>query len=217
MNKKRLPRAILRRIDEEGELALTGPALGPSPKPASEPGTLASAFAAEPKHPAGDVVVQMRQPPESRRAEDKSGDAALTVDAARRRSRALALVDRHAAMSAIGGIIPLPIANFAGVGAVILRMVKALSGHYSVPFERDRARAIVVALIGGAMPAGVGTLTASALFYILPPSALLGLAASSITAATFTRSVGRIFVEHFETGATWKDFTPPDRPSGVLR
>jgi uncharacterized protein (DUF697 family) len=119
---------------------------------------------------------------------------------------ALAIVDRHAAYSAVGGIIPLPLANFAGVTTVIVRMVKVLSDHYGVPFERDRARAIVVALVGGAMPTGVATLTMSALIYILPPSAPMGLAASSITAAIFTRSVGRIFIEHFESGATLEDF-----------
>jgi uncharacterized protein (DUF697 family) len=119
---------------------------------------------------------------------------------------ALAIVDRHAAYSAVGGIIPLPLANLAGVTTVIVRMVKVLSDHYGVPFERDRARAIVVGLVGGAMPTGVAAVTTSALIYILPPSALIGLAVSSITAATFTRSVGRIFIEHFESGARLEDF-----------
>jgi uncharacterized protein (DUF697 family) len=121
-----------------------------------------------------------------------------------------AIVNRHAAYSAVGGIIPLPLANFAGVTTVIVRMVKVLSDHYGVPFERDRARAIVVGLVGGAMPTGVAAVTTSALFYILPPSALMGLAVSSITAATFTRSVGRIFIEHFEGGATLDDFPAND-------
>jgi len=89
-----------------------------------------------------------------------------------------------------------------------VRMVKVLSDHYGVPFERDRARAIVVGLVGGAMPTGVAAVTTSALLYIVPPSALIGLAVSAVTAATFTRSVGRIFIEHFESGATLDDFPP---------
>ena len=35
----------------------------------------------------------------------------------------------------------------------------------------------------------------------------VGLAASAITAVAFTRSVGRIFIEHFESGATLEDFS----------
>jgi uncharacterized protein (DUF697 family) len=119
-------------------------------------------------------------------------------------------VDRHAAYSAIGGIIPLPLANFASVTTVVVRMVKVLSDHYGVPFERDRTRAIVVGLVGGAMPTGVATVTMSALIYVLPPTALMGLAVSCITAAAFARSVGRIFIEQFERGATLNDFAAND-------
>jgi len=84
-------------------------------------------------------------------------------------------------------------------------MVKALSKHYGVPFERDRARAVVVGLVGGAMPAGAVAVTTSALVYIVPPSAILGVAVSAITAATFTHSIGSIFIEHFESGAALGD------------
>jgi len=125
----------------------------------------------------------------------------------KRRSRALAIVSRFAAGSAVGGMLPLPLVSFAGVTAVIVRMVKSLSDHYGVPFEQDRARAIVVGLVGGAMPAGVATVTASTLALVLPPAAALGVAASAISAAAFTQSVGRIFIEHFESGATWDDFS----------
>ena len=102
----------------------------------------------------------------------------------------------------MGGIVPIPVANFAGVTAVIMRMVRALSLHYGLAFERDRTRAFLVALVGGAMPTGAAAVTTSALLYVLPPTALLGLAVSSITAAEYTRSIGRIFVEQFERAGT---------------
>jgi len=124
----------------------------------------------------------------------------------RRRSLARAIVERHAAYSAVGGIIPLPIANIASVTAVIVRMVKVLSELYGVAFERDRARAVVVGLMGGAMPTGLAAATASTLVYIIPGSNLIGLAVSSMTAIACTRGIGRIFVEHFESGATLVDF-----------
>ena len=123
-----------------------------------------------------------------------------------RRTKALVIVNRYAAYSAAGGLIPLPLANFAGVTGVIVRMVKVLSSHYEVPFQRDRARAIVVGLIGGAVPSGAVTVTSSAFFYVLPPSVLMAAAVSSVAAATFTHSIGRIFIEHFESGATLDEF-----------
>jgi uncharacterized protein (DUF697 family) len=131
--------------------------------------------------------------------------------AARRRSLARAIVERHAAYAAVGGIIPLPIANVASITAVIVRMVKMLSDLYAVPFERDRARAIVIGMMGGAMPTGLAAVTTSTLVYIVPGSALIGLAVSSIAAIACTRGIGRVFVEHFENGATLQDVSALER------
>ena len=127
------------------------------------------------------------------------------IDATRRRSQANSIVERHTAYAAVGGIIPVPIANVASITAVIVRMVKRLSDLYGIPFERDRARAIVVGLMGGAMPTGLGAVTTSTLFYVVPGSGLVGLAVSSIAAVACTRSIGRIFVEHFESGSNLHD------------
>jgi len=133
------------------------------------------------------------------------------VDAVRRRSLAHAIVQRHAAYAAVGGVIPLPIANVASITAVIVRMVKVLADLYGVPFERDRARAIVIGMMGGAMPTGLAAFTTSTLVYIIPGSALIGLAVSSIAAVACTRGIGRIFVEHFESGATLHDLSALER------
>jgi uncharacterized protein (DUF697 family) len=133
------------------------------------------------------------------------------IDAPRRRMQANSIVERHTAYAAVGGIIPVPIVNVASITAVIVRMVKRLSDLYGIPFERDRARAIVVGLMGGAMPTGLGAVTTSTLFYVVPGSGLVGLAVSSIAAVACTRSIGRIFVEHFETGSSLHDLSATAR------
>ena len=100
----------------------------------------------------------------------------------------------------------MPIVNVASITAIIVRMVRVLSNLYGVPFERDRARAVVVALAGGTLPTGFAAVTASTLYYVVPGAALIGLAVSSVTAVACTRNIGRIFVDHFESGATLSDF-----------
>jgi uncharacterized protein (DUF697 family) len=196
-NKKKLPKAIRRTTDDPRQgasaramdmkqptggaaaapfFALEGEVVGPAP----------------PSPAAGALVVQRRAPTE--------------FNAVRRLSQAQAIVERHATYSAAGGLVPLPIINVASVTAIILRMVKRLSNLYGVPFERDRARAIVVGLAGGAMPTGLAAVTTSTLHYLVPGSAFIGLAVSSVTAVACTRSIGRIFVEHFESGETLRDF-----------
>jgi uncharacterized protein (DUF697 family) len=165
--------------------------------------------AAKPVH-AGDIIAEppgasAQASPASPAALVRMAPVAAGIDATGRRSQANSIVERHTAYAAVGGIIPVPIANVASITAVIVRMVKLLSDLYGIPFERDRARAIVVGLMGGAMPTGLGAATTSTLFYIVPGSGLVGLAVSSIAAVACTRSIGRIFVEHFESGSTLHD------------
>lgn len=210
MSRKKLPSAIVRTTDMFAPgTGAAGAAAGAqtraidASRPAGESATGGL--------PGGNVVQLVPEVTASRRegAPIPPASPSTTSAAVGRRARALAIVNRHAAYSAVGGIVPLPLLNLAGVTTIIVRMVKVLSDHYRVPFERDLARAIVVGLIGGVMPTGAAVVATSALSAILPPLVFTGMAISSATAATFTRGVGRIFVEHFESGATLSDFSPP--------
>jgi uncharacterized protein (DUF697 family) len=198
MNRRKLPRVIVRARDDEAGSPVPG-------NQRSAPLTNTEVSAAGPPVLALISTALPEPEPSSASARPIASGPKSRADVARR-ARALKIVNRHAGYSAVGGIMPLPIANFAGVTAVILRMVKVLSNHYGVPFEHDRARAIVVALVVGAMPTGLGAVTSSALLYVVPGSAFVGLAVSSFSAVACTRSIGRIFVEHFENGATLADF-----------
>ncbi|HEX4410040.1 MAG TPA: YcjF family protein [Xanthobacteraceae bacterium] len=122
--------------------------------------------------------------------------------AEKRRARALKIVDRHRNLAAVGGLVPLPVANIASVTAVNLRMVKQLSDLYQVPFERDRTRSLIVSLVGGAVPTGLGTATSTTLMWIVPGGLVYGMGVAAIAAAAITRGIGLVFVDSFETGAT---------------
>ena len=121
--------------------------------------------------------------------------------AARRRALAHKIVSRHKNYAAMGGLVPLPVVNIAGVTAINLRMVKQLSELYQVPFERDRTRSLIVGLIGGAVPTGVGAATSSTLMWIVPGGMLLALGATALTAGALTRGIGLVFIDSFESGA----------------
>jgi uncharacterized protein (DUF697 family) len=95
----------------------------------------------------------------------------------------------------------VPVANIASVTAVNLRMVQQLSELYQVPFHRDRARAAIVSLIGGAAPSGFGAATSSVLTWIIPGGLLVGLGVSALSAGGGTPAHGPVFVESFENGA----------------
>ena len=121
--------------------------------------------------------------------------------AALRRKSALAIVERYANYSGISGFIPLPLANAAAIAAVLVRMVQKLCVLYGVPFSRNRAYAVVIGSMGGVMPTGVATFATSTI-YFLPGPNLIGLAVSSVTASAYARDIGRLLIDHFESGAT---------------
>lgn len=187
MKRKQLPRAIMRSDDELR--AIAAHAAADEEAPASQPASPTGAFATEAAAFARPV------------ANDQFPVVSIYVDryAARRRALARRIVERHKTYAAIGGLSPLPILNVAGVTAIIMRMVKQLSGLYEVPFERDRTRSLIVSLIGGAVPTGLGTATASTLAFVLPGHALVGLGVSAIAAGALTRGIGLVFLDHFES------------------
>jgi uncharacterized protein (DUF697 family) len=160
-------------------------------------------------------VIDMMSKPENA-TESVADSGALRakpdVSVKRRRMQANAIVERHANLSAIGGVIPLPFVTMAAVTVIVVRMARSLSKLYSVPFERNRTRTIVIGLLGGVMPTGVATIATSALIYAVPGYNLLGLAASAVTASAYARAIGQMFIEHFEKGDSLLNFH-----SAVLR
>jgi uncharacterized protein (DUF697 family) len=213
VNKKKLPRVIRPAADEFPPPPAGRDVSKRSGASASTTAIRKTTGEGAPKPPAAqlDDVIKFASTPQDvslsvTNAAIRAAPMQSEVDAAWRLSLARALIERHAIFSAIGGIIPLPIVNVSSVTAVIVRMVKLLSELYRVPFERDRANAIVIGLMGGAMPTGLAAVTTSTLVYIIPGSNLIGLAVSSIAAGACTRSIGRLFLERFESGATLNDF-----------
>jgi uncharacterized protein (DUF697 family) len=142
------------------------------------------------------VIDPIRQSPSEPRPEPKSHPADPL--AARRRALARRIVDRHKNYAAIGGLVPLPAANIASVTGVNLRMVKQLSELYGVPFQRDRTRSLIIALIAGAVPTGAGLAASSTLMWIVPGGLIWGLGAAALTAGALTRGIGLVFLDSFE-------------------
>lgn len=207
MSRKKLPKAITRTSEDMREIAAGAAASEQRKKPARRrvSKNLADEEAAAPPSATRRDVVEAKPAPaisSPPAAGELLPPASIPAEpqAAGRRPQARKIVQRHTTYAAFGGLVPFPIVNVAGVTAIILRMVKALSDLYEVPFERDRTRSIVMGLMGGAVPTGLGAATTSTLALVIPGSALVGLAVSSITAATLTRGIGLVFVEHFESG-----------------
>lgn len=211
---KKLPKVIGRTMDDMRQTTVDGGAMDARAPPSTPPHRTAVPEARETNPARGPLGATAEAAATSIPAAERGSESVAKpagADAKLRRARARAIVERHATYSAVGGLIPLPILDVAGITAIILRMVKHLSRHYHVPFDRHRARTVVIAMMGGAAPSGLATLVTSTITLGVPGINILGLAVSSVTAAACTRSIGEIFVERFESGETSLDMRAPGR------
>ena len=129
----------------------------------------------------------------------------------------LQLARAHAAQSRIkgkavwamgAGLVPIPGVDIALVAGVQLKMIAEVAELYQVPFERDKAKAIIGALIGSLSAGAFTAVTASAIKLIPVIGTLAGEAAMSIYAGASTYAIGTVFQQHFHAGGTLLNFEP---------
>jgi uncharacterized protein (DUF697 family) len=213
MTRKQLPKAINRPADNVHSFAAGIVTDEVAPEPPPRPAPVFNKIEEEPALAVSSAPIANDAAPAAAAKRDTVSSAAVTDSvaepaadlpphlAAKRRVIANRIVERHRTYAAVGGLVPVPVANIASVTAINLRMVQQLSVLYQVPFQRDRARAAIVSLIGGAAPSGFGMATSSALMWIVPGGMFVGLGVSALSAGALTRAIGQVFVESFENGA----------------
>jgi uncharacterized protein (DUF697 family) len=104
------------------------------------------------------------------------------------------------------GLIPFPLVDMAAVAGVQLKMVADISSEYHVKFSENRARIIIVTLLGSLVPSGLAGGFVGSLLKALP---LVGTFAGTISMSLFsgatTYAIGQVFIRHFELGGTLLD------------
>ena len=118
-------------------------------------------------------------------------------------------IKKYSLYSAGAGLIPMPLVDFAAISAIQLTMLKQVSSIYDVPFDADRGRSIVAALIGGLAGTNLGYGLGRNLLKAVPfVGPVLGGFSVSAMGGAVTWAVGRVFMQHFASGGTLLDFDP---------
>ena len=124
-------------------------------------------------------------------------------------SRAQEIIKSYSTYAAGAGLIPIPVADMAAIAGVVVKMLAELAKVYDVPFEKDRVRTILAAVIGGYTAANLGYGAGGSLLKGVPLiGTALGVLAVPAFAAGLTFAVGKIFTQHFASGGTFLDFDP---------
>lgn len=105
-------------------------------------------------------------------------------------------------------LVPVPMLDLALVTSVQLKMLHSLSKLYDIKFSKHLGKEAVASLMGGILP--MATKHTMASFVKMIP--FVGSAAGAISLMTLsgaaTYAVGKVFVQHFESGGTFLTFDP---------
>ena len=127
-----------------------------------------------------------------------------------RASQAHQLVKRYALASLATGIIPIPLVDMAALLGIQLKMLYDLAKQYEVPFSHNIVSSLVGAVLGSFIPTAtvtnpISTSLSKGLPLFGQISGIIGIAA---VGGASTYAVGKIFIEHFESGGTFLNFNP---------
>jgi uncharacterized protein (DUF697 family) len=129
-----------------------------------------------------------------------------------RTARAYEIVGSYWKWSAVAGLIPIPLLDVATVTGIQLKMIADLARHYEVPFREDLAKSIAGSLVGAVASPFLSTASLSllgpALKFVPGVGTVLGVIAMPGFNAAATYALGRVFVQHFESGGTFLDMNP---------
>jgi uncharacterized protein (DUF697 family) len=125
-----------------------------------------------------------------------------------RQAKALHIVKANCGWSTAAGVIPVPLLDLAAIGAVQYRMVRQLSSLYGVAYNSRTVKSVMGALVGSGSVLVVSAPAASLLKVVPVAGAFLSSFVVPAAAAASTYALGKVFIQHFESGGTLLSLDP---------
>ena len=119
-----------------------------------------------------------------------------------KRAKAQSIVRSHVLWAMGGGLIPIPLVDFAAVTAIQLEMLQQLADLYGVDYSKSNGKTFVSALTGTT----VARLGASFLKAIPGVGTVLGGASMSLASGASTYAVGQVAIDHFANSGNLSNF-----------
>jgi uncharacterized protein (DUF697 family) len=126
-----------------------------------------------------------------------------------REQKALDTIKTYMWWSLGAGLIPVPIVDLVAVSGVQLKMLASISKIYDVKFQANSGKAIIASLGGFVVPHAVSFGMIGCLLKAVPVVGVLaGAPAMGLFSAASAWAMGKVFIQHFESGGTFLNFDP---------
>lgn len=130
----------------------------------------------------------------------------VCIDETDKKAMADNIIRKRVYASVGAGFVPIPIFDILALSGIQIELVSRLARLYEIPFKKDIVKTAISALLGGVLPVAVTPVIAS--FVKLIP--VIGYTTSAVTMSAAggasTYAIGKVFVQHFESGGTLLNF-----------
>ncbi len=122
-------------------------------------------------------------------------------------AQAETITNKYVTWAMGAGLIPIPLVDLAAIVGVQVKMLSEISKVYGVEFSENRGKSIVASLVGGLGATTTAAGIAGSFAKLIPGvGSLFGIATLPVISSAITYAVGKVFVQHFESGGTFLTF-----------
>lgn len=140
--------------------------------------------------------------------EDHSEPSARNLTIDERIAATSSSIETHSLLALSVGLIPVPGVDVLALSGVQLNLLRKLGNFYGLSLTDQLGKKLIGAVLGAYAPVAIAAPVASLLKVVPFVGQLAGAAAVSLTAGAATYALGKVFVQHFESGGTFLDFDP---------
>lgn len=130
------------------------------------------------------------------------------IASAEREGTAQQLAKKYMLMSLAVGLVPLPVVDLAALAAIQLQMLSRLAKQYDIQFSQQLGTSILGSLVGAGGSAAAGATSHRFVMHFIPGAWLVGAMGAALFAGASTFAVGKVFIQHFESGGTFLTLDP---------
>jgi uncharacterized protein (DUF697 family) len=141
-------------------------------------------------------------------SEQERGEPFISVYDELREIKASKIVNRNVLWAMGSGLIPVPLLDVGVLSLIQLKMLAALSKHYRIPFSKNIGKSAIATLVGFVTANSLRGSIVTSLMKVLPVVGFLGSVSMPIYSGAVTYAIGKIFIQHFESGGTFLTFKP---------
>ncbi len=121
---------------------------------------------------------------------------------------ATSILNKYIWWSMGAGLLPVPMLDMAVLTAAQLKMLHDISKHYEIEFSENIGKSIVATLVGTVTVDYAAKSTMNSWLKTIPVIGIIGHLSVPVYSGAMSYAIGKIFIQHFESGGTFLDFDP---------